>query len=506
MARVSKKYVPPGRMKSEPPPEVIEETPPVQEADTATNGHHPPAALAMPDPAEMRRAIADNVWLHFTQMGEYAEGGRLERPTVIVRGEGSHIWDSDGNEYIDGLAGLFCVNVGYGRSEIVQAMVAQLEQIHFVSPFSFPNVPGTVLAERLAKMSPTGEGSRTFFVTGGSEAVETALKVAKAYQRNRGFAGRYKTISRRYAYHGTTMGALSVTGLPSARNPYEPLVPGARHVPIPHPYRCSWCDHADGCTWACADEVERTIEAEGPESVAAIIMEPVQNSGGCIVPPDGYYQRIRDLCDQYGILLIMDEVICGFGRTGKMFGTELFNIQPDIITVAKGLTSAYAPLGAAIVRREVADVFAGDEQAKLQHGITFGGNPVAAAAALANLDIIERERLPERAHELGEYLKSMLNSAIGQHPNVGEIRGRGLFIGIELVRDRESRATLDDKALLGWVSDTMKAKGLICRADDRLDSVIQLAPPLSIERRDLDRICRILTDTLDEMRGKITGN
>ena len=235
-------------------------------------------------------------------------------------------------------------------------------------------------------------------------------------------------------------------------------------------------------------------------------MEPIQNSGGCIVPPDGYYQRIRDLCDQHGILLIMDEVICGFGRTGKMFGTELFNIQPDIITVAKGLTSAYAPLGAAIVRREVADVFAGDDKAKFQHGITFGGSPVAAAAALANLDIIERERLPERAHEMGEYLKSMLGAAIGQHPNVGEIRGRGLFIGIELVRDRESRATLDDKALLGWVSDTMKAKGLICRADDRLDSVIQLSPPLSIERSDLDRICRILTETLDEMRGKLTGS
>ncbi len=509
MARVSKKYMPPARMKPEHIPVAVE--PAVEEAPMSVNGHETSAALptpapVLPDAAQMRRAIADNVWLHFTQMDEFAAGGRLERPTVIVRGQGSHIWDADGKEYIDGLAGLFCVNVGYGRTEIVQAMLAQLEQIHFVSPFSFPNVPGTVLAERLATISPTGEGSRTFFVTGGSEAVETALKLAKAYQRKQGFAGRYKTISRRYAYHGTTMGALSVTGLPSARNPYEPLVPGARHVPIPHPYRCAFCQDAGACTWACADEVERTIEVEGPESVAAIIMEPVQNSGGCIVPPDGYYQRIRDLCDHYGILLIMDEVICGFGRTGAMFGTTVFNIQPDIITVAKGLTSAYAPLGAAIVRREVAEVFAGDEQAKFQHGITFGGSPVAAAAALANLDILERENLPARSYEMGEYLKAMLRSAIGQHLNVGEIRGRGLFVGIELVRDRETRESLDDKALLGWVSDTMKAKGLICRADDRLDSVIQLAPPLSIERADLDHICRIITDTLDEMRGKITGN
>src|SRR4051794_40013971 len=204
MARVSKKYAPPGRAKPDVLPFVIEEaspivaTPPPDDAAVGTNGHQPAevvAAVAMPEGAEMRRAIADNVWLHFTQMREYAEGGRLEHPTVIVRGEGSHLWDADGNEYIDGLAGLFCVNVGYGRREIVQAMVAQLEQIHFVSPFSFPNVPGTVLADRLAKISPTGEGSRTFFVTGGSEAVETALKVAKAYQRNRGFAGRYKTIS-----------------------------------------------------------------------------------------------------------------------------------------------------------------------------------------------------------------------------------------------------------------------------------------------------------------------
>jgi len=507
MARVSKKYAPPGRVKPQPLPEAAE---PVDEGSSVgANGHAaaatPIPAIAQPDAAAMRQAIAENVWLHFTQMDAFAKGGRLERPTVIVRGQGSHIWDADGTEYLDGLAGLFCVNVGYGRTEIVQAMVAQLEQIHFVSPFSFPNVPGTVLAERLAKISPTGEGSRTFFVTGGSEAVETALKIAKAYQRKRGFSGRYKTISRRYAYHGTTMGALSVTGLPSARTPYEPLVPGARHVPIPHPYRCAFCQDAGACTWACADEVERTIVAEGPESVAAIIMEPVQNSGGCIVAPDGYYQRIRDLCDHYGILLIMDEVICGFGRTGAMFGTDVFNIQPDIITVAKGLTSAYAPLGAAIVRREVAAVFAGDEQTKFQHGITFGGSPVAAAAALANLDILERENLPARSYEMGEYLKSMLGSAIGQHPNVGEIRGRGLFVGIELVRDRERRESLDDKALLGWVSDAMKNRGLICRADDRLDSVIQLAPPLTIERSDLDRICRIIADTLDEMRGRVTG-
>jgi adenosylmethionine-8-amino-7-oxononanoate aminotransferase len=254
------------------------------------------------------------------------------------------------------------------------------------------------------------------------------------------------------------------------------------------------------------DEIERTIAFEGPETVAAVIMEPVQNAGGCIVPPYGYYQRIRNLCDEHGILLIMDEVICGFGRTGRMFGTQHWNIQPDIITVAKGLTSAYAPLGAAIVRREVADVFAGDEKEKFQHGITFGGSPVAAAAALANLDIIEREGLVDRSYDMGEYVQTALTTAIGQHPNVGEIRGKGLFIGIELVRDRATKESLDDKELLGWLSDRMLAQGLICRADDRLDSVIQLSPPLTIDRADLDRICRILTDTLDELQARLAAS
>ncbi len=511
MARVAKKYVTLAKRKAmaaaaaEPEAPLMDETMLDVVEEHGPNGAVAPAAVPTLEPAAMRRAIAENVWLHFTQMADFAAGGRLERPTVIVRGEGSRIWDADGNEYIDGLAGLFCVNVGYGRREIVQAMLAQLDQIHYVSPFSFPNVPGTVLADRLAKISPTGEGSRTFFVTGGSEAVETALKVAKAYQRKRGFPGRYKTISRRYAYHGTTAGALSVTGLSGAKRPYEPLVPGARHVPLPYHYRCPWCQHRDGCTLDCVDEIARTIAFEGPETVAAVIMEPVQNSGGCIVPPYGYYQRIRDLFDEHGILMIMDEVICGFGRTGRMFGTQHWNVQPDIITVAKGLTSAYAPLGAAIVRREVADVFAGDEKEKFQHGITFGGSPVAAAAALANLDIIEREGLVDRSYEMGEYLMANLNSAIGQHPNVGEIRGKGLFVGIELVRDRATKESLDDKDLLGWLSDRMMAQGLICRADDRLDSVIQLSPPLTIDRDDLDRICRILTDTLDELQSRLTA-
>ncbi|MBX6341936.1 MAG: aminotransferase class III-fold pyridoxal phosphate-dependent enzyme, partial [Thermomicrobiaceae bacterium] len=409
--------------------------------------------------ADLRQAIRENVWLHFYQLHRATDP---EQAPIIVRGEGSKVWDTEGKEYIDALAGLFCVNVGYGRREIAEAMMAQLEQIHYVSPFSFPNVPGTVLADRVANLAPTGPDSRVFFVSGGSEAVESALKLAKQYQRRRGQPTRYKTISRRVAYHGTTMGALSVNGLTAIRNQFGPLVPGARHVPPPYRYRCHLCQGRDGCTLACADEVARLIEFEGPETVAALIMEPVQNSGGAIPAPPGYFQRIREICDEYGVVMIMDEVICGFGRTGRWFGSDLYEVRPDIITVAKGITSAYAPLGAAIASRKIAEVFEGPESEPFMHGITFGGHPVSAAAALANLDIMERERLVERSAAMGDYLMQRLQEALGDHPNVGDIRGAGLFIGIELVKDRETKEPMTGERLVGWLSDELLRRGVIC--------------------------------------------
>jgi adenosylmethionine-8-amino-7-oxononanoate aminotransferase len=445
------------------------------------------------DPS-LQRTLADNVWLHFFQMGHLSSTDA--RPTILVRGEGSRVWDQDGNAYIDALAGLFCVNAGYGRREIVEAVAAQMMEIPYVSPFSFPNLPLIELAAKLATISPIGPRTRTFFVTGGSEAVETALKLAKAYQHKRGFAQRHKTISRRVAYHGTTIGALSVNGLTGIRNGFGPLVPGARHVPLPHRYRCDYCALSGRCRGTCADEIERLIEFEGPETIAAIIMEPVQNSGGAIVPPAGYLQRVRAICDRYGIVFIADEVICGFGRVGAWFGSTALDVVPDIMLCAKGITSGYAPLGAVMVRPEIADMFIGEEGDKFMHGITFGGHPASCAAALANLAIIEREGLVERAHTMGDYLMRELRAAVGEHPNVGDIRGMGMFMALELVRDRESRQPLEEPNLMAWLSDQFKRRGLICRADDRLDPVIQLAPPLNIAQEDADQVVAIVADVI----------
>jgi adenosylmethionine-8-amino-7-oxononanoate aminotransferase len=444
-------------------------------------------------PPATQRAIAENSWLHFTQMEQLQ---KPENQIVIVRGENSRVWDQHGTEYIDALAGLFCVNAGYGRRELADAACAQINQIAYVSPFSFPNLPAVELAAKLADLAPLGDAPRAFFTSGGSEAVESALKLAKQYQRQRGFAGRTKTISRRYAYHGTTMGALSVNGLPGIRNQFAPLVPGARHVPIPHRYRCGNCQLAAACTNACTDEIEALIEFEGPETIAAIIMEPVQNSGGAIVPPPNYYKTVRQICDHHGILLIMDEVITAFGRIGAWFGSEIFGVEPDIITIAKGMTSGYMPMGAALVRKGVADAFMGGESDKFMHGLTYGGHPVAAAVASANIDLLDREHLPQRAHDMGNYLTEQLHLALDGHPNVGDIRGMGLFQAIELVRDRQTRQPLEEERLMGWLSDQLKRRGVICRADDRLDPVIQLAPPLTIPREDIDEVVGVIAEVL----------
>lgn len=339
------------------------------------------------------------------------------------------------------------------------------------------------------------DAPRTFFTSGGSEAVESALKLAKQYQRKRGFAGRTKIIARRYAYHGTTMGALSVNGLPQIRNQFEPLVPGAYHVSLPHRYRCNACHLAPDCTHACVQEIEDLILFEEPETIAAIIMEAVQNSGGAIVPPPDYYRRVREICDRYGIVMIMDEVITAFGRIGAWFGSDVFGVEPDIITVAKGMTSGYQPLGAAIVRKEIADTFLGGDGDKLMHGLTYGGHPAAAAAANANLEIIQRERLIERARTMGDYFGQQLHAALDSHPNVGDMRGMGMFRAIELVGGQQTQEPLEEH-LLGWLSEQFLQQGIICRADDRLDPVIQFAPPLTTPRTDLDQIVATTAEVL----------
>jgi adenosylmethionine-8-amino-7-oxononanoate aminotransferase len=462
------------------------------------------------DTERIENAVRDNAWLHFTQMAAYQDPER--RPLMLVRGEGSTVWDIDGNAYLDLLAGIYSVNAGYGQQRIVDAMAAQAAEMPFVNPFGYISVPTAVLADRLGDLAPLGGNARVFFTSGGSESVETALKLAKQYHTLNGYPHRWKTVSRRVAYHGTTMGALSVNGLTDARSAFGPLVPGARHAPMSHRYRCPYCQDAAACTMVCYDEIERIVEFEGPDQVAAIILEPVQNAGGCIPPGSSdYFQKIRKLCDDTGILMIMDEVICGFGRLGALFASEYYGVVPDLITTAKGITSSYAPLGAVLVRKAIADGFAAAplegmpmpvaaaRTAGFQHGLTFGGHPVAAAAALANLDIMLEEDLPGKARDTGAYLREALESTLGNHPNVGDIRGVGLFLGVELVADRATKETFRDNALLTWLTDQMRERGLILRNDSRNDPTTQLCPPLVITREECDRTVGILEETITEL-------
>jgi adenosylmethionine-8-amino-7-oxononanoate aminotransferase len=472
----------------------------------SANGQEAPAF----DTERIEDAVRDNAWLHFTQMSTYQDPDR--RPLMLVRGEGSTVWDIDGNAYLDLLAGIYSVNAGYGRQRIVDAMATQAAALPFVNPFGYTSVPAALLADRLGDLAPLGGEARVFLSSGGSESVESALKLAKQYHTMQGFPHRWKTISRRVAYHGTTMGALSVNGLSDARSQFGPLVPGARHASMSHRYRCPYCQDAAGCTLVCYDEIERLVEFEGPDQVAAIITEPVQNAGGCIPPgsPD-YFQKIRKLCDQTGILMIMDEVICGFGRLGRLFASEYFDVMPDMITTAKGITSSYAPLGAVLTRKTIADAFAAPvtpdlpapvaaaRKAGFQHGLTFGGHPVSCAAANANLDIMLEEDLPGRAREMGAYLRDALETTLGNHPNVGDIRGVGLFLGVELVADRASKETFRDNDLLAWLTDQMRDRGLIQRNDSRNDPTTQLCPPLVITREECDRTVTILEETITEL-------
>jgi adenosylmethionine-8-amino-7-oxononanoate aminotransferase len=386
----------------------------------------------------------------------------------------------------------------------------------FVNPFGYASVPAAVLADRLADLVPVGGDARVFFTSGGSEAVESALKLAKQYQTLRGYPHRWKTISRRVAYHGTTVGALSVNGLTGARAPFGPLVPGARHAPMSHRYRCPYCKNEPACNLMCYDEIERLVQFEGPDSVAAIITEPVQNAGGCIPPGSmDYFKKIRKLCDETGILMIMDEVICGFGRLGELFGSTYFGVEPDVITSAKGITSSYAPLGAVFVRKSVADAFSEEpEEGTLgpvaaarrygfAHGLTFGGHPVSCAAALANLEIFLEEDLPGKAKQMGAYLLGELQAALGEHPNVGDIRGAGLFLGVEMVADKQSKSSPEKADVLEWMSDQMLERGLILRNDGRNDPTTQLCPPLVVTREECDYVVNVLAECFDELGKKL---
>ncbi|MCG5216203.1 aspartate aminotransferase family protein [Streptosporangium sp. KLBMP 9127] len=452
------------------------------------------------DVASVLKAAQDHLWLHFTR---YGSADATDTP-MIVRGEGAYIYDIHGKRYLDGLAGLFVVQAGHGRAELAEAAAEQARKLAFFPLWSYAHPKAAELAARLAGQTP-GDLNRVFFTSGGGEAVETAWKLAKQYFKAVGKPSKHKVISREIAYHGTPHGALSITGIPAFKQPFEPLVPGSVRVPNTNHYRADEISGVPGMTpeqygrWA-ADRVARAIEMEGPDTVAAVFVEPVQNAGGCFPPPPGYFQRLREICDRYDVLLVSDEVICAFGRLGTMFGGEKFDYVPDMITCAKGLTSGYSPMGAMIAGERLFEPFKnGDET--FSHGYTFGGHPVSAAVAMANLDLFEREDLLGHVTKNEPVFRATLERLLDL-PIVGDVRGAGYFYGIELVKDKTTKETFtaeeSERLLRGFMSKALFDAGLYCRADDRGDPVIQLAPPLICGPAEFDEIESILRSVLTQ--------
>ena len=460
------------------------------------SGDEPIAVEQHLENAELSADAARHLWMHFSRMGYYQH----HEVPVIVRGEGAWVWDQHGKRYLDGLAGLFTSQLGHGRTELAEAGAKQAETLAYFPLWTYAHPRAIELADRLASYAP-GDLNRVFFTSGGSEAVESAWKLARQYFRLTGQPQRTKVISRSIAYHGTSMGALSITGIPDLRTPFEPLVPGAIKVPNTNFYRAELFEDDEVAfgRWA-ADEIERAIEREGPDTVAAVFLEPVQNAGGCFTPPPGYFQRVREICDRHGVLLVSDEVICAFGRLGHWFGALRYDYQPDMITVAKGLTSGYAPLGAMIATDRLMEPFLGPG-ASFLHGFTFAGHPVSCAVALANLDVFEGEQILQHVQATEPAFRSALED-LADLPIVGDVRGAGFFYGIELVKDKSTRESFNheesERLLRGFLSGALFEAGLICRADDRGDPVVQLSPPLICGQEEIDFIASTLRQVLAE--------
>ena len=432
-----------------------------------------------------------HLWMHFTRLSAYDD----QEIPIITRGEGCYVYDEHGKRYLDGLSALFCVNIGHGRADIAQAGADQAKELGFFTNWSYAHPRAIELAARIADLAP-GDLNRVFFTSGGSEAVESAYKLARQYHKITGNPNKTKLIARDIAYHGTSLGALSATGITSLRTPFEPLTPGASHVPNTNTFRLPHGLSASDL----ADTIATKIEFEGPETVAAVIMEPVQNAGGCFTPPEGYWKRVREICDEYNVLLISDEVICAWGRLGEWFGAERYDYQPDMITTAKGLTSAYAPMGCVIASDRVAEPFLQGNHS-FTHGFTFAGHPVCAAVALANLDAMEREGVLDNVRTNESVFRGMLDS-LRDIPIVGDVRGAGFFHAIELVKDQDTDEQWSDEEsetlLRGFLSGELYRRGLICRADDRGDPVIQLSPPLIAGPKQFEEIEGILRPVLTE--------
>jgi adenosylmethionine-8-amino-7-oxononanoate aminotransferase len=450
--------------------------------------------MAVTQPAaqsDLQQRAQRHLWMHFTRLGALNE----QALPIITRGAGCYVWDDQGNRYLDGLSALFCVNIGHGRADVAQAGADQAKELDFFTNWSYAHPRAIELAERIAGLAP-GELNRIFFTNSGSEAVESAIKLVRQYHKLTGNPQKTKIVAREIAYHGTTMGALAATGIAGLRAPFEPFMPGGVHVPNTNVYRLPAYVRPEDL----AETVRDRILFEGPETVAAVIMEPVQNAGGCFPPPEGYFQRVREICDEFDVLLISDEVICSWGRLGEFFGADRYGFQPDIITTAKGMTSAYAPMGACIASDALAEPFL-EGTVSFAHGSTFAGHPMACAVAMANIDVFERESLLEHVRENEPRFREMLES-LRDIPIVGDVRGAGYFQAIELVKDPDTRESFSDEEsetlLRGFLSGEVYRRGLICRADDRGDPVIQLAPPLIAGPEQFEEIEAVLRPVLEE--------
>ena len=445
--------------------------------------------------SRLQQNAKEHLMLHFTDMQSLVEHGT----TLIDRGEGVYVFDTDGRRYIDGLSGLYCTNLGHSYGEEIGATAAaQMSRLPFTTNWTVAHPEAVELATELAELAPEGI-ERAFFTSGGAESVESAWKLAVQYHAANGEPGRRKVIARQDAYHGVTLGALAMTGLAECREPFEPLGVPAVHVSNTNPYR-----HPDGADPArmlasLLAEVEETVAREGAETIAMLIAEPVQNAGGCLVPPDGYWAGLREICDRHGILLVSDEVICAFGRLGTFFGAGRLDYRPDMITVAKGLTGAHFPMGAVLISERVAEPFI-EGKTMYMHGITFGGHPVGAAIARKALEIYQRDGVMENVMANESVLHDSLN-ALRDIPIVGDVRGMGHFWAVELVRDQESKLTFEGPAAEWLLKDVLSAelwgRGMICRLDDRTEPIVQIAPPLVTDAATIREIAQILREALE---------